>query len=394
MSLKPHGTVTFSAIGAYCEEMMSELIREDVIFWNIRTEKGILYADTRAKNYLKIAKTARKYQVRTRVVSKRGLYFRLYPYRGRLGLPIGAALSALLLLVLECFVWKIQVAGTEKISENQILETLASDGIHLGAPLSSFDVNDAEVHLKQKIPGIAWISVETSGSTVNVFVKEANELEKSGISLKTPCNVVAGRSGTILETTVYSGTLLYPAGSGVREGSVIVGGVVNDGAGHLLLSHASAEIIAEFTEKVSFSMPYTTKEKQATGRTETETELMLFGFVFPLSPAREPHENSVCTESTSAYDFMGIRLPWKIRTYTYTEYEDVTVTRKASDAIRILERRLEDYCGIYSDYEILGIQKEAVQEETGVTLNAEITLKGDIAVQREIWQRGNDFPSD
>ncbi len=386
MTFKLFGEVTFSAIGAYCEEMVSELMKNGTVLKNVRTLDNVLYSSVPARKYLETARIARKYGVRTRVTEKKGLYFRLYGFRKRFGLLAGAIISVFLLLILQRFVWKIEVHGNNEISANQVLEILADEGICPGTPVSSFDVNDAEIIIKRRLPGVSWVSVELNGSAVNVYVNESDEIEKSGIPLKTPCNVVAGKTGTILETQVYSGTLMYPVGSGVSEGSVVVSGVVNDGAEHLFLLHANAKIIAEFTETASFSMPYTSNERQATGKVETERELMLFGFVFPISGKIPSHENRICDEYTSVYDFFGIKLPWKIKTYTYTEYEDVSVTRTAADIMKTLERRLDEYCrNFYSEYEILEIEKEVVQNKTDVTLNAKIILKGDIAVQREIW---------
>lgn len=388
MSGISHGAVVFSALGVYYEEFLSELIRENVFLKNIRTERGLLYAQTKRKYYPKIARLARKYGIRTRVVKKNGLYVRLYRYHGRIGLFLGAALSILLLLILERFVWKIEIHGAAVVSENQVLEILIEDGIFLGAPISSFDVNATEIHLKQKISQLSWVSVSRRGSAVHVYLNEEEEREPEEIPLKTPCNVIAARTGKIVETQVYAGTLLYPIGSGVSEGNVVVSGVVNDGAEHILMTHANAKIIAEFTEDVSFSMPYTTVEKQTTGTVETAKELMLFGFVIPLSEKPASNKNKVCTEYTEAYYLMRLPLPWKIRTYTYTEYEDLSVTRKTEDIIRLLEKRLDDYCeNIFDGYELLNVERQASSDDTGVTLTARVTLRGDIAVQKQIWQR-------
>lgn len=390
MIINPLGTITFSAIGAYHEEFLSALIGENIFLKNIRTEHHQLYAETKRSSYLKIARIARKYGIRVRVTERQGLYFRLSAYRKRIGLLLGGILAVLLLLILECFIWKIEVYGETLVSENQILEVLIEDGIFPGAFLSSFDVNDTEIHIKQRIPQISWVSVSRSGSTISVYLNEAEEEKQQSVPLKTPCNVIAAKTGKIVETQVYSGMLLYPIGSGVSEGNVVVSGVVNDGAEHILMTHASAKIIAEFTEEVSLSMPYTTVEKQATGKVETAKELMLFGFVIPLSQKPESHSNKICAEYTQVYLCGGIKLPWKTRTFTFTEYEDLSVTRKTEDIIRLLEKKLDDYCeNVFYDYEILGVEKQANNTDTDVTLTAKVTLKGDIAVQKQIWEKNN-----
>lgn len=388
MKRNPRGTVAFSAIGAYYEEFLSELIRDNIFLKDIRTEQGILYAETKRANYSQIAKTARSYGIRTRVTKKKGLYLRFYPYRKRIGLLIGGILAILLLLILERFIWKIEIHGAENVSENQVLEILIEDGIFPGAPISSFDVNTTEIDLKQRISQLSWVSVSRRGSSIHVYLNESEPKESEGIPLKVPCNVVAAKTGKIVETQVYAGTLLYPIGSGVSEGNVVVSGVVNDGAEHILMMHANAKIIAEFTEEVSFSMPYTTIEKKMTGTVETAKELKLFGFVIPISEKPSSNRNKICSEYTQAFYLLNLPLPWKIKTYTYTEYEDISVTRKTEDIIRLLEKKLDDYCeNIFVGYEILNVERQASNDDSGVTLTARVTLKGDIAVQKQIWQR-------
>ena len=135
-------------------------------------------------------------------------------------------------------------------------------------------------------------------------------------------------------------------------------------------------------------MPYTTMEKQKTGLVEYERELMLFGFVFPLDSGNIDRANKICTEETQAFELFGLKLPWTVKTNTYTEYEDISVTRKSSDIERILTRQLDDYCeNFFGEYELVDTRKSVRADETGVYLHADVILRGNIAVQREIMQK-------
>lgn len=385
MKSRSFGEVTFSILGAYNEEFLSSLMQQGIVVKNIRAENGLVYASVSSRDYIYAARLSRSFGVQTRVCKREGVYFFLRRYRKRFGLLFGLLLAAMLILFLEQFVWKIEIHGNETLSDNQVFQLLSENGIEIGIYSPPIDVNKIEVNMKRLVPDIAWLSISLNGSRIDVYINEASFPEQPEIPLDTPCNVVASKTGVIVDAQVYSGTLLYAKGGGVAEGSVIVSGTVDDGAGNLSITHASAKIIAEFTEKVEFFMPYTTNEKQRTGLIEQEKELMLFGFVIPIGTGVSDTASKICTEEIKLYNLFGLELPWKMKTNTYTEYEDITVTRKTGDIERILSRRVDDYCeNFFSEYELIDMKKSTRIDDNGVYLRADVTLRGDIARQQEI----------
>ncbi len=381
-------TVTFTVIGAYIEEFLSEFMKSGIKAYNIHNIKGIVYITIKRREYKKAAYIARSCRVRVRVYKRNGLNLNPFRKNKHAGIVTGVVLASVLILIAQKFVWKINVYGSDKLSETQILNAIARNGIVLGAYCANLDTDSAEYSAKLSLSDISWINIEVNGSRVDVYVNEGDVIEKPEISIKTPCNVIAAKDGVIVETEVYSGTLLYKKGSGVSKGSVIVSGVVNDGADNLLMTHANAKIIAEFTETVVFRQDFTTTEQQEGKIKETEKELMLFGFVIPLTEYVSSKENKICEETINNCYIGSFELPWKIKTNAYSQYDEIEVTRTIEDVNRILEQKLEIYCkNFFSDYEILDISKKTEYDETGITLTADIKLKGDIAVKQEIMRK-------
>lgn len=391
MKLEKFGEVTFSILGAYNEEYLSELMKRGFVVKNIHAESGLLFASVSSKDYPRAARISRGFGVKTKVCKREGVYFFLRRYHKRFGLLLGLLFAVSLILFLEQFVWKIEIHGNEALSDNQVLQLLSQNGVEIGTYSPPIDVNEIEVNMKRLVPDIAWLSISLNGSRVDVYIDEATFPEQPEIPLDTPCNVVASKTGVIVDAQVYSGTLLYPKGSGVAEGSVVVSGAVDDGAGNLSITHANAKIIAEFTESVEMFMPYTTNEKQRTGLIEQEQELMLFGFVIPLGTSVTDTSGKICTEEVKLYNLFGLELPWKMKTNTYTEYEDITVTRKTEDIERIFSRRVDDYCeNFFSEYELIDMKKSTRIDDNGVYLRADVMLRGDIARQQEIMTKSEN----
>ncbi|MGN0617694.1 MAG: sporulation protein YqfD [Ruminiclostridium sp.] len=380
--------IIISVIGAYCEEYISDLFRRGIRLRKVYNKGGVIYARVRRRDYRTIAALSRSYGVRVRVEKRVGLRLRAGFLSKRKGLVLGVIFTAFAILTLQRFLWHIEIHGNDQLSDSFILKQLEARGITIGAYTGSLNTNKAELKIMRAVDKIGWINIEVNGSRADVYLNETSFPEEPEIPLSSPCNVVAGKSGTIVDTEVYSGQLLYPKGSGVAEGSIIVSGTVNDGGGNILLTHANAKIIAEFSEHAEFSMNYTTEEKQPTGKTETEQQLMILGVAFPLYSEPVSRENKICSEEIKTFSLFGAEMPIKIKTDTFTEYETVTVTRKMEDVERLLTQKLELYClNMFSDYEIVDIKKSVKRTEEGITLGADIKLRGNIAVQQEIYSR-------
>lgn len=379
-------TVKFYAIGAYNEEFLSELISIGIKIREIQVENNVLYGTAKRKDYKIIARTARKYNTRTKVLERKGIYYKLKKQNKKIGIIYGITLGLIIILIMQNFLWKIQIHNYSGNAESLILEICKDCGIGLGNLSSKADDKKAEILLKKSLSEISWVNVEINGSRADIYIQTSEEINKNEKSLKTPCNIIADKTGIIVETEVYSGTLLYKKGSAVSKGNIIVSGVVNDGANNISLTHANAKIIANFNENVEFRQEYVTDEIVNTDQKEIEKELKLFGFVIPLTDRIEDTLNKICAEETNICKIFGIEMPWMIKTNTYTAYKTITVTRTVDDAIKNVEQKLDQYCdSFFSEYVILDINKSYKCDDYGVTLNADIVLQGDISIQQEIY---------
>lgn len=382
------GKIEISIIGAYCEDFISELFKRGIRLKSVGNKSGVIYATARRTDYLSIARIARNYGVRVRVTRKIGSYYRIRRIKKKEGVILGLIITSFAVLTLQRFVWDINISGNVNISDNFIINQLNLNGISIGSIAYNIDTELTERRILNAVSNIGWINIDINGSRVDVEISELGQEIRPDIDNKIPCNVIAAKTGVILETEVYSGNLLYEKGSGVSEGSVIVSGIVNDGADNILLTHANAKIIAEFKEEIEFTEYYKSIERQPTDNTIVQNELKLFGFVLPLYNEKAESENMVCKEETKSFYILGFELPWQIKTNTYTEYKDVLVERKSEDAERLALQQLEIYClNIYDEYEIVNVDKSVYRNENGVTVKAVVTLKGNIAVQQEIYMK-------
>ena len=381
------GYVKFSLIGTECEEFLSYSLNNGIKIYDIENEEGIIYAKTAPSQYFLLARMIRDFHVRMRIIEKRGFWFTAYRYRNRYGIIAGLLAYGLVLFLCSGIVWDITITGNERIADESILEFLAENGIYPGASRKGLDTTVTELSAMLSFEDLAWISIESEGSRVNVRLSERIANAKNGLSISTPCNIVASHSGVIIETEVYRGTMMYEIGSGVAEGDIIVSGIVNDGAGNISVNHADAKIIAEYEEEVSFYQLFNTVEKAKTDEKTYSEYLKLFGFTFP-QQNKQYTEGYTYTSNSYEVRLFGIKMPWTRVVVEGTKVKDVEVTRTVNDVKRLLEMELEMYeLNFLKNVEIVDRKIEYERDENGIKLVCKFTLRGNIASQSEIFYR-------
>ncbi|MCL2071788.1 MAG: sporulation protein YqfD, partial [Oscillospiraceae bacterium] len=227
--------IEFSAFGAYCGEFIDELVGSDHQVFDISSSNDIFMVKTAPRNYPAIARKARAFRVKTRVVKRSGLYFTFRRYRKRVGIPLGMLAFFGIIVLMSNFVWSVKIIGNEKVGDSRILEQLEKSGISSGVNIHGFNANRAELELALAIEDLAWVSIERTGSRINVKVSERVEggdnNNLTAIPLETPCNITSAYSGQLIRAEVYRGELLYEVGNGINAGDVVVSGAVPGFAG-------------------------------------------------------------------------------------------------------------------------------------------------------------------
>ena len=141
----------------------------------------------------------------------------------------GAFLGLFILLISVYFsskiVWKINVEGNSKISDDEIVNLLEECGFKLGTYIPSVNFDTLHNQFLMNSDNISWISINLDGNTANVKVKE---IMKDSISQKkTYANVVSKFDGQIQFISVHEGIKTVKIGDVVKKGDILISGVLD-----------------------------------------------------------------------------------------------------------------------------------------------------------------------
>lgn len=261
----------------YPERLVNICAQNCIEFWDLkRISPTSVHITVHIGGYRRLSALADKAGFEVRQVKKSGVPYFFWQLRKRYVLLAGVLLMLLLVWGMSLFVWEIDVKGNEKISSQKIIAELRALGVGIGSfgPAISSEAISNDMILK--IPELAWIAVNVSGSHADVLVRE--RIPKPDIiDERVPMMVYAVKSGIIAQMNVFEGKNVCIAGDTVQAGDILVTGIMDSLCSGKRTVHAMADIYARTWYDFSAQITLDTAAKTYTGEKETKTALILAG---------------------------------------------------------------------------------------------------------------------
>lgn len=371
------------------ERFLNLCSRHQIILWGLRSVGTEYEMCISISGFKKLRPLVHKTRTKVVIMERHGLPFILHRYRNRKLFAVGAAGGAVLLYTLSLFIWNIHVEGNYSLSDQVILEYLASEQIIHGMAKRDIHGEEIEAKLREHFPEITWMSAEVKGTRLIVHIQENEDSIPETIPKEQPADLAASESGTVVSMIVRSGTPAAAEGMEIQKGDILVLSRVEvlDDAGEVANAyyvHADADIRIQRQEAYEASFPMQYVKKVYTGRKRTSIYLMLgnkridFGL-----PRRGSYEQS---------DYITSELPLKITENFYlpivfgkqTEQEYVP-----TDAVYTTEEAethaKEELSLFFEKLSIKGLQ--IIENNVKIEINGDLCrAAGDYLVEKEAVQ--------
>lgn len=378
------GYVRFCAEGGFPADFLSEATAHGIRLSDTERKGERFYAYCPAKQYRLLRPIAKRACMRLRVVRKSGLYFRLFPYRRRAGLPVGLAMAAALLVLLTRFVWIVQPEGNVRLSDKRILETVAALGVYPGCRIDKVDMENLRMQALSGLPELVYLSVNPHGCVARVAVKE-REGQPTIQDFSAPAsNLVATREGRILSLRVYSGQAAVAVGDGVAAGTLLVSGAVESASGNVRLFRAAGEVTAETFHTLTVTVPATEQQLLPCGKAVYRPSLRFLKWELPLFGSGELQGTYAVAEYARQPQRNGITLPVGVIERAYTPLAETAVHFSPDAALVTAEERMAQKIGALAASGVTVVEQTArtADTENGCTLTVTLRCEENIAFER------------
>ena len=384
------GTVRFSIRDGFLERFINLCAQNRVPIWEGRREGTRYTACTTLSGSRRLPELAQKAGVILEPVRPGGAPVLLHRYRKRTGLFAGAALVAVGLLILGCFIWQVEIQGLQTIPEEEVRAALTELGVRRGALRRDIDAREVERMLMLRLDKAAWVAVNLRGSSAVVEILE-RVVPPERIDDQVPHNVVAAKPGFITYLEVYNGQPTVKAGDSVDVGEILVSGIMEDKKGRNRTVHARAKVLAQTQERLQVEVPYLQESQRVRG-TAVRRYLNILSVRIPLFLGDTPAEPWKVERAVREIPLLSSLAPitWSREGYLLLETETKTITSQEAKALA------EEQLAALEEREFAGmtiLQRDLTGQELGdrFLLEGVYLCQEDISQEKEILT-GEEIP--
>lgn len=349
---------------------MNLLLGQDLELRSAWRKDSALELWVSTKEMKRVRRCAEKCGCRVEVLREKGFPAWRRRYGNRYGFMLGLLLAVAAMFFLNCYIWKMDIRGNERISDTEVIQRLAAYGLKEGSWKNGMDLEKARNELLLQYPEWSWLSLSIEGSTLEVRLEEATqapEIERPG----DPRDIVADRDGVIYSIVARRGTPKVRAGDVVRKGDVLISGTIEiemeDGSKKYEYTEASGEVYALCTFELTDTQNKAYIEKNYTQDKAHELLLQWNESKISLYKPFRIYENYDTIEETLCEDFASFiaELPGMPRAAlvrrTYVFYEPVPKTYREDQLQVLLAAKLQR------------ARQQLVEEHHGILLEEKIT---------------------
>ena len=337
------GYLEIKVEGYFIEKFINNCLKSNIFLWNIKRKRTtIMTCNIGVKDFKNIRKILKQTKCRIKIEKKKGLQFTFNKYRKRKIFALLIFIILIIIAILSNFVWNIQIEGTEKISKDELIQTLKEEGLSIGKFKPGIETREIINKVRLDRDDIAWIGIEITGTNAIVKVVEAEEKPEI-VDEDEYCNIVATKDGVVTKIMAQNGTPLVKNGDLIKKGTVLIGGWLEGKYTGTRYVHSNGQVEAKvwYTQKERVYLKETKKED--TGEAQNKYSVNINNFIINFNKRVSKFENyDTIEEAKKIKLFSNFYLPIELVKTTYKEYKVVEIAHTLEEAKTIGIERAKD----------------------------------------------------
>ena len=337
------GYLEIKVEGYFIEKFINNCLKSNIFLWNIKRKRTtIMTCNIGVKDFKNIRKILKQTKCRIKIEKKKGLPFTFNKYRKRKIFALLIFIILIIIAILSNFVWNIQIEGTEKISKDELIQTLKEEGLSIGKFKPGIETREIINKVRLDRDDIAWIGIEITGTNAIVKVVEAEEKPEI-VDEDEYCNIVATKDGVVTKIMAQNGTPLVKNGDLIKKGTVLIGGWLEGKYTGTRYVHSNGQVEAKvwYTQKERVYLKETKKED--TGEAQDKYSVNINNFIINFNKRVSKFENyDTIEEAKKIKLFSNFYLPIELVKTTYKEYKVVEIAHTLEEAKTIGIERAKD----------------------------------------------------
>ena len=373
------GTIIIEVEGFFIERFINLCKIQNIDIMEIKyITAGLITFKASSNNFGKIKNIADKTKCRVKIKKKKGIYFVIFRYKKRRVFFYLFILLIALVILLSTYIFRIEITGNERISNEEILRVLKKADVYVGKNRLFVDERKAGNMLRTEIYDIAWVGVEVKGTKINIKVVEKTLLEDEE-NENLYGNIIASKSGVISKIIAENGTPRLLTGSYIEKGMVAIEGVIESELIGNINVHAKGILRVKNTYTYEAKEKYNIEEKKYTGK-------KIYGIGFGI---KDKEYLLKYLPKDYIYDITKkekkLRITgdsFKVIFAKYEEYELLNKNRSKEELVNICKDRYDKYISeLKQDTSVISNEQiEVIDDIDGITYKVTYDLEEEVGV--------------
>lgn len=336
-----NGTIEVQIEGFFTERFINLCKINNIKIWDIKNVvNGMVRFKIAIKQFKLLKKIAKKTRCKVKIISKKGIYFKLFKLRKR---KFAIALLILFLVISifsTKFVWKIDVIGNTYIPTEKIYEALEEAGLYVGKSTINLKTKTVINSLRVALSDIAWVGIDVDGTHVSVNIVEKTKLPEDSVRNTAIGDIISDKNGIIHKIVVENGTPILSVGDYVEEGRILIEGKVYSEFIETKDVPAEGQIYLKTNYEYNNEYEYNIQEKEYTGKQKYSIGMSINDKENYINYLDKSLKYDII-KSSSDINLFGNNIAFNF--YTFKIYELKDRTRTKDEIISTANIDAEDY---------------------------------------------------
>ena len=299
----------------------------------VSTDFGVT-AICMAQDYSKIARTARKFQCRTKIIQRKGIYFFIKKIIPRKSIVVAVVCVLAYIFLFTKIIWSIEVESPDSKINSAVYNLLYSNDIYAGTIFSQEKNQNIIQKIFTDVENVGYVTLNFYKGVLTCKVDPMTE-EMQYLDNITQGNITASQNGVIKDLRVYSGFSDIKTGQTVTKGQLLVSSTYIDREGKLIQVMPRAYIKAECIKKYTAQVEMNKKVWVRTGKNAEKTTLKILGKDIYVKNDDNNFDEYDMEKTFRYIQFLGFKLPVTLEKTTFYQKEQIDVQRDESVALYV-----------------------------------------------------------
>ncbi|WP_054941793.1 sporulation protein YqfD [Paenibacillus ihuae] len=325
------GVVTLHVTGPQVEKFINAVAEAGIVIWEVKPAGDGASLNLLLDDFFALRPLLKKTGCRMHVTARNGLPFRAARLWRRKLFAAGILLFGVTLLLFCSMVWTIRVEGNKLIASEDILAAARQEGVYPYQWIWRMeDPDKLSKKLISRVPGISWVGVERTGTSITIQVVEADQPESK--PLLSQRHLISRTDAVVTGIYAEQGRPVVGINSRVKKGQILISGALGDEENTQYVV-AKGEVKGLVWHEYNIEVPLKTTSSSYTGERKDRTYLVLGDWAVQLWGYGESgFDKSRMLTENNMLSWRSLQLPLGVMTEKELEIQYTSSVKTAEEA--------------------------------------------------------------